>query len=155
MEGREKVTVSKPLTEDLDRFVDAQLDAYTRALAEIRAGRKQTHWMWFIFPQIAGLGSSPTAQHYAIRSRAEAEAYLGHPVLGPRLIECAEATVALDGRSAAEVFGFPDDRKLRSSATLFAEVSPTGSVFERLLDKYFDGQRDEKTLQLLGKGRRP
>jgi uncharacterized protein (DUF1810 family) len=139
----------------LDRFVDAQRDTYTRALAEIRVGRKQTHWMWFIFPQIAGLGSSPTAQHYAIHSRDEAEAYLGHPVLGPRLIECAEAVVALEGRSAAEVFGSPDDRKLRSSATLFAEVSPTGSVFERLLDRYFGGQRDEKTLQLLLKGRQP
>lgn len=140
------------MTEDLDRFVGAQLETYDRALAEIRAGRKRTHWMWFIFPQIAGLGSSPTAQHYAIRSGAEAEAYLGHPVLGARLIECAEAVMALEGCSAAEVFGLPDDRKLRSSATLFAEVSPTGSVFERLLDKYFDGQRDEKTLQLLGKG---
>lgn len=143
------------MAEELDRFVDAQLDTYERALKEIRSGRKRTHWMWFIFPQIAGLGSSPTAQHYAIRSRAEAEAYLRHPVLGARLIECAEALVGLEGGSAAEVFGFPDDRKLRSSATLFAEVSPTGSVFERLLDKYFGGQRDEKTLQLLEKGRQP
>ena len=108
--------------------------------------------MWFIFPQIAGLGLSPISQQYAIRNRDEAKAYLGHPVLGSRLIECAEAVVALEGRSAAEVFGFPDDRKLRSCATLFAEVSPTGSAFERLLDKYFAGQRDEKTLQLLGKG---
>lgn len=139
------------MTRDLDRFVDAQRDTYARALAEIRAGRKQTHWMWFIFPQIAGLGSSPTSQHYAIHDRAEAGAYLTHPVLGPRLIECAEAVVALEGHSAAEVFGFPDDRKLRSSATLFAEVSPTGSVFERLLDRHFGGKRDEKTLQLLGK----
>jgi uncharacterized protein (DUF1810 family) len=136
---------------ELDRFIEAQRGCYAQALAEIRDGRKQSHWMWFIFPQIAGLGSSPTSQRYAIRDRAEAAAYLGHPVLAARLIECAEAVVALEGRSAAEVFGFPDDRKLRSSATLFAEVSPTGSVFERLLDKYFDGQRDGKTLQLLGK----
>ena len=135
----------------LDCFIDAQRDIYEAALAEIRGGRKRTHWMWFIFPQIAGLGSSPTSQRYAIRDRGEAEAYLRHPILGPRLVECAEAVVALEGRSAAEVFGFPDDRKLRSCATLFAEVSPTGSVFERLLDKCFGGNRDEKTVELLEK----
>jgi uncharacterized protein (DUF1810 family) len=135
---------------DLARFVEAQAGVYDRALAEIRRGRKSSHWMWFIFPQIAGLGSSSTARRYAIQSRAEAEAYLAHPVLGPRLVECAEAALAVEGRTAFEVFGSPDDLKLRSSATLFAQVSPPGSVFERLLAKYFDGEPDEKTLRLLG-----
>lgn len=137
--------------EDLDRFIAAQRDCYDRALAEIRGGRKRTHWMWFIFPQLAGLGSSPTSQHYAIHDRAEAEAYLRHPVLGSRLIECVEAALALEAGSAAEVFGFPDDRKLRSCATLFAAVSPTGSVFERLLERHFGGSPDEKTIELLRK----
>jgi len=134
---------------DLGRFVSAQASAYDRALAEIRAGLKQSHWMWFVFPQYAGLGSSSTAAHYAIRSRAEAEAYLQHPVLGARLRECAEAVCALKGRSAQEVFGYPDDMKLRSSATLFASVSPPGSVFQRVLDAFFDGAADERTLALL------
>jgi uncharacterized protein (DUF1810 family) len=105
--------------------------------------------MWYIFPQYAGLGSSPTSKRYAVRSPAEAEAFLRHPVLGPRLLECAEAALAIKGRSAADVFGFPDDRKLQSCATLFASVSPAGSVFERLLDKYFGGERDDKTVDLL------
>ena len=134
---------------DLERFVSAQASAYDRALAEIRAGLKQSHWMWFVFPQYAGLGSSSTAAHYAIRSRAEAEAYLQHPVLGARLRECAEAVCALKCRSAQEVFGYPDDMKLRSSATLFASVSPPGSVFQRVLDAFFDGAADERTLALL------
>ena len=135
---------------DLNRFVAAQDGDYNRALSEIRAGRKQSHWMWYVFPQFNGLGFSPTARRYAIRSVAEAEAYLNHPVLGPRLTECAEAVLGVDGRSAAEIFGSPDDMKLNSSATLFAVVSPGGSVFERLLDKYFGGVRDEKTLALVG-----
>src|SRR4051812_39061972 len=102
---------------DLRRFVDAQTHDYARALAELRAGRKQSHWMWYVFPQYAGLGRSPTAQRYAIRSVAEAEAYLRHPVLGPRLIESAEAVLAIEGRSAHDILGSPDDLKLRSSAT--------------------------------------
>jgi uncharacterized protein (DUF1810 family) len=134
---------------DLERFISAQASAYDRALAEIRAGLKQSHWMWFVFPQYAGLGFSSTAAHYAIRSRAEAEAYLQHPVLGARLRECAEAACALKGRSARDVFGYPDDLKLRSSATLFASVSPPGSVFHRVLDAFFDGEADERTLGLL------
>jgi len=134
---------------DLERFVEAQQGDYDRALAEIRSGRKQTHWMWYIFPQIAGLGSSLTATRYAIQNRAEAEAYLAHPILGPRLLEIAEAAAAIDGASATEVFGYPDDLKLRSCATLFAAVSPPGSVFERLLDKYFNGQPDVRTLESL------
>ena len=135
---------------NLSRFVQAQEDDYERALSEIRSGRKRSHWMWYIFPQYDGLGSSAASKRYAIRSLAEAEAYLRHPVLGPRLVECAEAALAVESDSASEVFGFPDDMKLRSCATLFAHVSPSGSVFERLLDKYFRGERDDKTVQLLG-----
>jgi uncharacterized protein (DUF1810 family) len=135
---------------NLNRFVQAQADDYEQALAEIRSGRKQSHWMWYIFPQFDGLGFSSTAKRYAIKSVAEAQAYLGHPVLGPRLRECAEAVLSVEGRSALEIFGSPDDLKLRSCATLFAYVSPTGSVFHRLLDKYYQGERDSKTLSLLG-----
>ena len=140
---------------DLQRFVDAQRDDHAVALEEIRRGRKQSHWMWYVFPQLAGLGSSPTARQYAIHSLAEAEAYLRHPLLGPRLVEAAEAALAVAGRSAREVFGSPDDLKLRSSATLFAQVSPDGSVFHRLLDRFFDGSPDPRTLALLGADRGP
>ena len=118
---------------DFARFVRAQEHDYAQALAEIRSGRKQSHWMWFIFPQVAGLGVSSTSRRYAIRSATEAEAYLAHPILGPRLVEIAEAAAGIEGRSAFEVFGSPDDMKLRSCATLFAQVSPAGLVFERLL----------------------
>jgi uncharacterized protein (DUF1810 family) len=135
---------------DLGRFQQAQEDDYEQALSEITNGRKRSHWMWYIFPQIDGLGSSSTARHYAIKSLDEARAYLAHPVLGPRLLECAEAVVRVEGRSAREIFGSPDDLKLRSSATLFACVSPPGSVFDRLLEKYYQGRRDDRTLQLLG-----
>jgi uncharacterized protein (DUF1810 family) len=136
---------------DLARFVEAQECVYDRALAEVRAGRKRSHWMWFVFPQIDGLGSGPTARRYAIRSRAEAEAFLAHPVLGPRLVACAEAAAAVPGpASALDVFGSSDDMKLRSSATLFAAVSPGGSVFGRVLVRYFRGERDPATLRLLG-----
>ena len=134
---------------DLARFVAAQADDYAAALAEVRAGRKRSHWMWYVFPQLDGLGTSPTARRYAIESAAEARAYLAHPVLGPRLVECCEAAVAVGGRSAAEVFGPPDDLKLRSCATLFAAVSPPGSVFGRVLDRYFGGAPDPATLRLL------
>ena len=143
------MTHEHPDRDNLDRFVAAQDAAYQQAIAELRAGRKRSHWMWFIFPQIAGLGSSPTAQHYAIHDRAEARAYLEHAVLGPRLVECTETLLALTGATAAEVFGHPDDLKLRSSATLFAEISPPGSVFDRLLAKYYDGIRDPLTLEQL------
>lgn len=134
---------------NLSRFVQAQARDYEQALSEIRSGRKRSHWMWFIFPQIAGLGSSPTAQYFAIGSRAEAEAYLAHPVLGPRLIECVRTVLGLERRSASEIFGYPDDLKLRSSATLFACVSPPGSVFEQLLARHFDGKPDARTEALL------
>ena len=133
----------------LNRFVAAQRAIYDAALGEIRSGHKQSHWMWFIFPQIDGLGSSPTARHYAIKSRDEAAAYLQHPLLGARLLECAEAVLSITGRSAREILGSPDDLKLRSSATLFAAVAPKGSVFERLLERYFDGQPDRRTLDRL------
>jgi uncharacterized protein (DUF1810 family) len=135
---------------NLSRFVQAQEDVYEQALDEIHSGRKRSHWMWYIFPQVAGLGFSPTSQRYAIQSLAEAEAYLAHPVLGPRLVECAEAALGVEGRSAHEIFGSPDDMKLKSCATLFACITPAGSVFDRLLDRYFQGQRDGKTLRLLG-----
>ena len=134
---------------DLNRFVQAQQDDHEQALAEIRSGRKRSHWMWYIFPQLHGLGFSSTAQYYAIKSIEEARAYLAHPILGPRLLQCAEAVVGVEGRSATEIFGSPDDLKLRSCATLFASVSPAGSVFDRLLEKYYGGERDVKTLQLL------
>lgn len=136
---------------DLNRFVQAQAGIYEHALAELRAGRKRSHWMWYVFPQIAGLGFSATSQRYAIQGVAEAEAYLQHPVLGPRLVECVETLLQLDGLSAHEIFGSPDDMKLRSCATLFAHISSAGSIFERLLDKYYQGEHDEKTLRLLAR----
>lgn len=133
---------------DLERFVTAQATTYTQALQELRRGAKQTHWMWFVFPQLAGLGSSAMAQQYAIRSLDEARAYLAHPVLGARLHECAEALLQLDGRTAREVFGSPDDLKLRSSLTLFREVAED-LVFSRVLEHYFDGVGDDRTMRLL------
>ena len=135
---------------DLSRFVQAQADDYQRALFEIRAGRKRSHWMWYIYPQFDGLGFSSTSRRYAIKSIAEAEAYLRHPVLGPRLVECCDAVVGVEGRPASDIFGSPDDMKLRSCATLFARVAAPGSVFERLLGKYFGGVPDERTLHLMG-----
>jgi uncharacterized protein (DUF1810 family) len=134
---------------ELGRFVQAQAGDYETALAEIRAGRKRSHWMWYIFPQIDGLGFSSMSRLYAIKSLDEARAYLDHPVLGPRLVEIAEAALAVEGRSAHDIFGSPDDMKLRSCATLFASVMPPDSVFTRLLDKFFAGERDGKTLELL------
>jgi uncharacterized protein (DUF1810 family) len=131
----------------LQRFVDAQDagDTYERALAELRAGRKQSHWMWFVFPQIAGLGHSSKAQLYAISSLAEAKAYLEHPVLGPRLRECTRLVIGLSGRTATEIFGEIDAMKLRSSATLFAHADSGEPLFRQLLDRYFDGVEDEAT----------
>ncbi len=134
---------------DLQRFLSAQASVYGQALAELRGGRKRSHWMWFVFPQIEGLGHSATSIHYAIKSLEEARGYLRHPVLGSRLRECAEAVYAIEGRTASDVFGFPDDLKLRSSMTLFAAVAQPESVFHRVLEKYFQGKQDERTLQLL------
>jgi uncharacterized protein (DUF1810 family) len=136
---------------DLARFVEAQAGDYDRALSEIRSGRKRSHWMWYIFPQIDGLGYSSMSRRYAIKSVAEARAYLDHRLLGPRLVACAEAALGVEGRSAHAIFGSPDDLKFQSCATLFASVSPPDSVFSRALDKYFQGERDDKTLQILGR----
>jgi uncharacterized protein (DUF1810 family) len=135
---------------DLRRFVRAQEADYDRALAEIVSGRKRTHWMWYIFPQLDGLAFSSTSKLYSIKTVDEARAYLDHPILGPRLVACAEAVARVEGRTAQEIFGSPDDLKLRSCATLFAAVSPPGSVFARLLDKHYGGEPDPKTLKLLG-----
>lgn len=134
---------------NLRRFLAAQQGDYRRALAELRAGQKQSHWMWYIFPQYRGLGRSSISHLYAIQSLEEARAYLAHPVLGARLQECASALLQVNGRSAFEIMGSPDDLKLRSSATLFAAVSPAGSVFEQLLDRFFGGERDDATLSLI------
>ncbi len=134
---------------DLQRFVQAQEEVYPRALAEITRGQKRSHWMWFIFPQIDGLGYSSAARFYAIKSEGEASAYLKHPLLGQRLLQCCEALLKSHGRSAAEIFGYPDDLKLRSSMTLFASVAERGSVFSRVLDQYYSGKPDEQTLELL------
>ena len=139
---------------DLARFVAAQEGVYPQALAEIRTGRKRTHWMWFIFPQIDGLGVSSTSRRYAIKGPDEARAYLDHRLLGPRLVECIEAVLQLQGRSATEIFGSPDDLKLRSCATLFGSILPQGSAFHRVLEKYFPEGPDGKTLELLRGPRR-
>jgi len=136
---------------DLNRFLVAQEGVYERALAELKKGRKRTHWMWYIFPQIDGLGYSPTAKRYAIKSTEEARQYLDHPVLGKRLLECAEAVVALRGGSASEIFGYPDDLKFKSSMTLFEKVAGTGSVFSSALESYCKGERDAATLRLIEK----
>lgn len=132
----------------LERFVEAQEHVYPRALAELKAGRKQSHWMWFIFPQIAGLGHSAMAQRYAIRSLDEAKAYLAHPVLGPRLRECCDAVLAVEGKTAHAIFGSPDDLKFRSSLTLFDLASPN-DIFHAALNQYFGGKADELTRQKL------
>jgi uncharacterized protein (DUF1810 family) len=134
---------------DLKRFVQAQATSFEEALAEIKNGRKRSHWMWFIFPQFEGLGFSAMSKRYSIKTAAEAKAYLAHTLLGPRLTACTEALLGLEKKSAHEIFGFPDDMKLKSCATLFASVSPQGSVFHQLLTKYFQGESDSKTLQLL------
>jgi len=134
---------------NLQPFVQAQEHDYIQAVAEIRSGRKQSHWMWFVFPQYDGLGFSTMSRRYAVKSLDETKAYLAHPLLGPRLLECAAAVLAVEGRSAADIFDSPDDIKLWSSATLFAHVSPDGSVFRRLLDKYFQGLPDERTIGLI------
>lgn len=137
---------------DLTRFASAQESVYATVLAELKSGRKRTHWMWYIFPQVDGLGFSSTSKFYAIKSLEEARQYLAHPVLGARLRECAAAVLAVDGRSVSEIFGHPDDLKLKSSMTLFARAAgEPDSVFARILDKYFHGEQDARTLELLEK----
>lgn len=134
---------------DLVRFVNAQEPMYDRVCAELRNGRKSSHWMWFIFPQLRGLGSSSMAEKFGIGPRAEARAYLDHPVLGPRLRECTMLVSQIEGRSVEEIFGYPDDLKFRSSMTLFASVAPGDRVFRDALEKYFGGEPDARTLELL------
>lgn len=134
---------------DLQRFITAQAINFAAARDELRRGRKTTHWMWYMFPQIAGLGHSPTSQKFAIKSKAEALAYLAHPILGPRLKECTEIVNALDGLSAHQIFGSPDDMKFRSSMTLFHAVSPQTGIFKEALAKYFGGESDPRTLEII------
>jgi uncharacterized protein (DUF1810 family) len=135
--------------DDLQRFVDAQRDVYATALAELRAGRKRSHWMWFIFPQIAGLGQSEMARRYAIRNADEAAAYLAHPLLGPRLRECASAVAMHEDRDVGGIFGYPDDLKFHSCMTLFADVAPDEAIFQTCLDRFFDGAPDVATIERL------
>jgi uncharacterized protein (DUF1810 family) len=136
---------------DFDRFAQAQDPVMGQVLRELGEGRKASHWMWFVFPQLSGLGHSPMARRYAIGSRAEAGAYLAHPILGPRLVECTELVNKVEGRSAHEIFGSPDDLKFRSSMTLFAAAQPGASVFRDALDKYFDGVPDPLTADKLAR----
>jgi uncharacterized protein (DUF1810 family) len=135
---------------NLNRFMRAQEVIYKNILEELRNGQKISHWMWFIFPQIDGLGHSETTRYYSIKSEAEARQYLNHPILGARLLQCAETVLAIDGKTASEIFESPDDMKFRSSMTLFACVAESESVFARVLDKYFNGMWDRKTEDLLG-----
>jgi uncharacterized protein (DUF1810 family) len=134
---------------DLNRFLQAQDDTYDRALAELRAGRKTSHWMWYVFPQMDGLGLSQTARFFAVKSLAEARAYLAHPVLGKRLRECTAAVLAVAGRTASEIFGYPDDLKFCSSMTLFERAAPGSALFPDALERFFEGRRDRLTLELL------
>jgi uncharacterized protein (DUF1810 family) len=138
----------------LSDFVAAQDAVYPDVLSELRAGRKRTHWMWFVFPQVAGLGFSETSRRYALSSLEEARAYLAHPVLGARLRECARLMLSHAGQGAGEILGGPDDLKFRSSMTLFAEAAPGEPLFAEALERFFGGEKDPLTLQLLGRSRR-
>jgi uncharacterized protein (DUF1810 family) len=135
----------------MKRFTDAQRNDYKQALAEIRNGRKVSHWMWYIFPQIGGLGFSETSRYYAIRDVDEAQAYIDDPILGPRLVEISSALLDLDTSNATKVFGSPDDVKLKSSMTLFSVLEHTNPVFQLVLDKFFNGEKDQQTLKLIKK----
>ena len=134
---------------DLARFVDAQQQTFAQAVDELAAGRKASHWMWFVFPQLRGLGHSPMAMRFGIASLAEARAYLAHPLLGPRLQQCTRLVLRIDGRSASDIFGSPDDLKFRSCMTLFDRAAPEQTMFNEALRKYFDAGADSRTLQLL------
>ncbi len=134
---------------DLQRFVEAQSPVYSQVCAELAAGAKTSHWMWFVFPQLKALGRSVVAQHFGIASREEAQAYWQHKLLGARLKECSELVLAVEGRTALQIFGSPDHLKFRSSMTLFAQVAPDEPVFQRALDQYFGGEGDARTLELL------
>ena len=141
--------MNQPDPFDLQRFVDAQARVYDTVVGELRAGRKRSHWMWFVFPQLRGLGSSPTAVRFAISSIDEARAYLAHEVLGPRLRECTGLVATIDGRSAEEIFGWPDDMKLRSSMTLFARAADDNDDFVEVLEKFYGGEEDSATVARL------
>jgi uncharacterized protein (DUF1810 family) len=143
------MTYQTPSNKTMERFIKAQREDYKTALKEISDGRKRSHWMWYIFPQVAGLGYSETSRYYAIRDVHEAQAYLDHPVLGPRLVEISEALLGLETTDPHAVFGSPDDMKLKSSMTLFAALPGSNPVFQAVLDKFFSGKKDEKTLQLM------
>lgn len=134
---------------DLSRFLEAQADSYTQAINELRSGQKQSHWMWFIFPQFDGLGTSAIAHRYAIKTLAEAQAYLQHPLLGERIVQCTKIVNGLQGRSVRQIFGTPDDMKFHSSMTLFELASGANSEFAAALDKYFAGDRDTKSQELV------
>jgi uncharacterized protein (DUF1810 family) len=139
---------------ELRRFLDAQNQVYLRALSEIRNGKKMSHWMWYVFPQLVGLGNSETSKEYGILDLAEAKAYLAHPVLGKNLIEISEVLLNLNGRTAEDIFGYPDNLKLRSCMTLFAAADNAHPVFMEVLEKYFDGIVDERTLKILEEKRK-
>ena len=141
---------SREIEADLSRFVEAHDRSYSRALEEIREGRKQSHWMWYIFPQIVGLGLSSTSRFYAIADLEEARAYMQHPMLGAHMIEICGVLLGLSANDAEDVMGYPDDLKLRSSMTLFSQAVPSVKIFQQVLDKYFDGKMDQKTLEILG-----
>ena len=138
---------------DLQRFIEAQDRVYDNVLAELRNGAKRSHWIWFVFPQLRGLGRSDTAQHYGISSLDEARAYLAHPVLGSRLRECTGLVAAIGGRSVDEIFGWPDNLKVRSSMTLFAHATDDNAGFREVLDKFYDGEEDPTTVELLNSAR--
>jgi uncharacterized protein (DUF1810 family) len=138
---------------DLRRFVDAQEPVYGEVLGELRSGRKRSHWIWFVFPQLRGLGRSPTAQRFGISSLGEARAYLQHDVLGPRLHECARLVARIDGSSADDIFGWPDNLKVRSSMTLFAHATDDNADFRAVLDKFYAGEEDPATVELLSEAR--
>jgi uncharacterized protein (DUF1810 family) len=135
----------------LNRFIEAQQNIYPQVLKELHAGKKTSHWMWFILPQIEGLGNSSTAKYYSIKSIKEAKEYIDHPILGKRLLECSNIIVKIEGKSVEDVFGYPDNLKLKSCMTLFNFVSPEQKVFEIVLKKYFSGEEDEQTLSTVGK----
>jgi uncharacterized protein (DUF1810 family) len=145
--------VNGPDQFDLQRFVDAQDRVYDTVLGELRNGAKRSHWIWFVFPQLRGLGRSTTAQHYGISSLEEARAYLDHAVLGPRLRECARMVARIDGRSADDIFGWPDNLKVRSSMTLFARATDDSAEFRAVLDKFYNGEDDPATVELLSSAR--
>lgn len=145
--------MNRPDRFDLQRFVDAQEPVYEVVLGELRSGRKRSHWIWFVFPQLRGLGRSPTAEQFGISSLEEAGAYLKHDVLGPRLRECARLVAQIDGRSADDIFGWPDNLKVRSSMTLFAHAIDDNAEFRAVLDKFYEGEDDPATVELLNTAR--